>query len=78
MSRREVIAALVLQHVTQPGAVCACGHLYALGELTSHHKADAIDVGLTLIESGVEPHSIIDAVNTALIVSGRTRLAAQG
>lgn len=74
-ARREVIAALVLHHSTQPGAVCACDHVYAVGELTSEHKADAIDVGIDLFNSGVALDSIIDAVNAALILGGRTRLA---
>jgi hypothetical protein len=38
------------------------------------HKADAIDVGLDLIGAGIPHRSIVDAVNAALIVAGRTRL----
>lgn len=73
-SRRQVIALLVLHHSTQPGAVCACGHVYAVGELTSEHKADAIDAGLDLLGAGIPHRSIVDAVNAALIVAGRTHL----
>lgn len=75
MTRKDLIAALLIEHpkIHLDGKLtCRCGYAYKLGESIAGHRAEVIEAGLTMLECGVSPDDVVDAVRGALkIVNGR-------
>lgn len=53
MTRAQIIAEELLRHGTVTGPQCHCGHKYRAGDSIADHRAEAIDIVLTLHEAGV-------------------------
>lgn len=66
--RVETIVAVLLDHGTKSGGICYCGHKYRPGDSIAHHRAEAINVGISLAECGVPNTAINEAVRTALAI----------
>lgn len=71
MDRVQIISAELLKHGTVPGPQCHCGHKYRLGDSIADHRAEAIDVALTLHGAGITDTALTGASITTFKLTER-------